>query len=326
MLKKIDGYVIGGCLPDDPGQDFPVLTKTGLIERPASVDLSASCSPVENQRAVGSCVANAIVGALEYHQIIKGESLRDLSRLFVYYNARRLAGTERQDTGSSRRKALASVLAWGVCPEAMWPYQTAMVNESPTRDCYTAAQKFLGIEFAELDHGDAVKDALASGLPVVFGMGTPHQGLMIDGGRGKTLRPPADGSWEPSAGGHAMLIVGYDDNRNAFLVRNSWGSEWGIDGHIWIDYDAMLHYTQPPIYAGEKPFTIGNIAEQRSYQLQGPSPQQVMQMTASRASPSIQQEIARERADIATDLEKNLSQARQSIRDRLRGPGAGGGY
>jgi len=36
---------------------------------------------------------------------------------------------------------------------------------------------------------------------------------------------------------HAMVLVGYDDGKNAFRVRNSWGSSWGDKGSIWVDYD-----------------------------------------------------------------------------------------
>ncbi len=36
---------------------------------------------------------------------------------------------------------------------------------------------------------------------------------------------------------HAMVLSGYDDSKNAFRVRNSWGTSWGDNGSIWIDYD-----------------------------------------------------------------------------------------
>ena len=36
---------------------------------------------------------------------------------------------------------------------------------------------------------------------------------------------------------HAMVLVGYDDDRSAFRVRNSWGTSWGDNGSIWVDYD-----------------------------------------------------------------------------------------
>ncbi|MEM5518349.1 C1 family peptidase [Henriciella sp. AS95] len=325
MLEFIDGFAIGGCLPDEAGTSFPQLNKTASVSRPASVDLRAHCSPVEDQRRVGSCVGNAVAGALEYHQIKNGRSLRDLSRLFIYYNARRLEGKEMEDTGCSRRKALASVLAYGVCPETMWPYQEAMVTVAPTRDCYSAAQRFLGVEFAELTHGNAVKDVLASGLPVVFGMGVPAS-LSRMNYENWIMRAPDDGQWEPSRGGHAMLIVGYDDTENMYLIRNSWGTGWGRDGYMLMHHDVLMHYTQPPVYLGERPFVIGAIAESRAYEVSGLDKQAFMSTATTGASPQVQDEISALRQSLAEDLESSLNKTRQSIRDRLRGPGAGGGY
>lgn len=40
---------------------------------------------------------------------------------------------------------------------------------------------------------------------------------------------------------HAMVLVGYDDNRQAFRVRNSWGSDWGDNGSIWIGYNFFVN-------------------------------------------------------------------------------------
>jgi len=40
---------------------------------------------------------------------------------------------------------------------------------------------------------------------------------------------------------HAMVLSGYDDNRQAFRVRNSWGTSWGDNGSIWVDYDFFLN-------------------------------------------------------------------------------------
>ncbi|MEJ0106451.1 MAG: C1 family peptidase [Bacteroidota bacterium] len=37
-------------------------------------------------------------------------------------------------------------------------------------------------------------------------------------------------------GGHAMVVIGYNDTKNAFKVMNSWGTKWGDNGFAWIDY------------------------------------------------------------------------------------------
>ena len=40
-------------------------------------------------------------------------------------------------------------------------------------------------------------------------------------------------------GGHAVLVVGWDDSAGAFIVKNSWGSSWGEDGYFRISYDEL---------------------------------------------------------------------------------------
>ncbi|NRB62807.1 MAG: hypothetical protein HRU40_07240, partial [Saprospiraceae bacterium] len=44
------------------------------------------------------------------------------------------------------------------------------------------------------------------------------------------------------AGGHAMVVIGYDHRRGAFKLMNSWGTEWGQQGFIWIKYQVMAKF------------------------------------------------------------------------------------
>jgi C1A family cysteine protease len=46
---------------------------------------------------------------------------------------------------------------------------------------------------------------------------------------------------EEVVGGHAVLVVGYDDAQKRFIVRNSWGSEWGMGGHYTLPYDYIVN-------------------------------------------------------------------------------------
>jgi len=81
-----------------------------------------------------------------------------------------------------------------------------------------------------------VKKSLAEGKPVVIGMNTPDSFL------------EAKNIWEPTEspdnfyGGHAMCVVGYDDDKNAFEVINSFGRKWGNGGFIWISYKAFVDF------------------------------------------------------------------------------------
>jgi C1A family cysteine protease len=44
---------------------------------------------------------------------------------------------------------------------------------------------------------------------------------------------------EQQLGGHALLCVGYDDDRESYIFQNSWGSDWGNKGFAYIPYQYM---------------------------------------------------------------------------------------
>lgn len=49
-----------------------------------------------------------------------------------------------------------------------------------------------------------------------------------------------------TSGGHAMVLVGFDDTTRMFVVRNSWGADWGDHGYCYISYDFFTH-TEPAL-------------------------------------------------------------------------------
>src|SRR6185503_17734495 len=130
------------------------------------------CSPVEDQGNVGSCTANAIVGAVEYKRRKSGNQ-EDLSRLFVYYNGRKMRGAENEDGGITIAHGMASLLAFGVPPEASWPYDPAKVTVAPGQGAYDQASASAEIEYARVDGLDHIKGALAREQPVVFSISLP---------------------------------------------------------------------------------------------------------------------------------------------------------
>ena len=46
---------------------------------------------------------------------------------------------------------------------------------------------------------------------------------------------------EKCLGGHAIMAVGYDDDKKVFIIRNSWGVEWGDKGYFYMPYEFILN-------------------------------------------------------------------------------------
>ena len=204
---------------------------------PAFVDLRGQLSPVENQENIGSCVANAVVGALEFLELKSLKcwlrwwtKYRDLSRLFVYYNARQADGDVESDTGTTIRTAVKAVAQLGVCMEKTWPYDTTRWMDRPSDLAYKQAKVSEIKDYYRANAGTEVKQALALDFPVPFGA-TLFPSFENVGSDGKVPMP----SGEP-IGGHAMLIVGYDNLKQVYIVRNSWGTDWGDKGYCYFPY------------------------------------------------------------------------------------------
>ena len=207
---------------------------------PARVDLRPFMTPVEAQGDLNSCTANATAGAYEYLILRHKKINYDVSRLFIYYNAR-LVDDEIEDEGSTIESALDGLKEHGACAETTYPYDEDYVNDEPPQEAYDEAGDFLveQVELVEVSL-NAWKSALAQGYPVIFGIALFDS---FDNQRRKGLvpMPTATEKTRESHSGHAMLCVGYSDTDRVFIVRNSWGEEWGDNGYCYMPYDYMMN-------------------------------------------------------------------------------------
>ncbi len=303
-------YRTNGCLFERTPSPAPTL-KAPTDALPQHVDLRSICSPIEDQGSTGSCVANAIVGALEMHQRKAGLPVTDLSRLFLYYNARALAKNEDKDTGSFIHHGMAALMAFGVCEERMWPYLEPMFMTRPTEACYQNATHYEAVQFARTPRGLSALAALAQGLPVAFGMYVPGNCYRVAGETGMMPMPeelPDPG--QPS--GHAMLLVGYDLGRESYLVRNSWGTGFGDAGYCWIPFKVMDAWSQPDHF-----WAVGAIEQAPGFSLIGPSVQEtVKNVTDAVTGPSPLDLL---RGELRGRLNAKVDAARMDFRNRLRG-------
>lgn len=319
MTDTWSAYRLDGCLFEAEAPPAPEI-RTPEISLPDRIDLRPVCSPVEDQRSLGSCAANAIVGALEYHQRKAGLPVTDLSRLFVYYNARQLANNEDRDTGTFISHVMAAVLAHGACEARMWPYQESMVFTRPTEDCFTNARNYEAVQYARTPLGAPALTAVAMGLPVVFGTYLPRQYYDAADASGGTAPKPQSRVERPGSG-HAMLIVGYDMTDRVWIVRNSWGTGWADGGCFRLPFETLETFSDPTHF-----WVVGAIEHTEGFALAGVSQGEAARAIEAAAPGSLVHGLDAARQSIREKLNADLESAKQGFRDRLRGPGAGGGY
>jgi len=227
-----------GWVPDIPDhRDFmyaaPIANVAAL---PASVDLRPGCpKEVYDQGQLGSCTANSIAGALEFDQIKQGLKTFTPSRLFIYYNERVMEHTVDTDSGAQIRDGIKSVGKIGAPPETDWPYDIAKFTQKPSAQAIKDAPLGKALQYQRVPQVvNQMKGCLASGYPFVFGF-TVYESFESDR-VATTGVVPMPGPNEQVLGGHAVLAVGYDDPSQRFLVRNSWGSGWGMGGYFTMPY------------------------------------------------------------------------------------------
>ena len=256
-----------------------------------------STSPVRCQNNDAMCGAIALVTALE---IMEGRG--SLSEHFLYYVARfdpleghlypkyRRASCEKArvsmlkmlqesnfDLGLGADHGLRALVSHGTCPLGMEPV-TPQINRMPSQDAFREARRHRIGGFVRLDDGcdpetvlERVRGYLQSGTPVVISFILFLNVALVSCGTGN-LPVPDEGQMVAD---HAVVVVGYDDEmvigspgfsttRGAFLIQNSWGTEWGDGGFGHLPYSYMttschiegIDHMDQPIYT-ERPLLSG---------------------------------------------------------------------
>jgi C1A family cysteine protease len=233
--------VVYGWLPDIPDNRDHLYGTVRKIpaKLPTKVDLRRGCSPVEDQKELGSCTANALAGALEY--LMKKDRVKctDMSRLFIYYNERVIEHTVKTDSGAMIRDGIKTLVKQGDCVEKSWPYNVAKFATKPPKACFTEALHYQILSYARINTLDEMRACIADSYPFVFGFSVYESFESQQVSKTGVVDMPRAG--EKMLGGHAVLAVGYDDAAKRFTVRNSWGTTWGMKGYFTMPYNYLAN-------------------------------------------------------------------------------------
>jgi C1A family cysteine protease len=225
-----------GWMPDVPDHRDLVYAAARITTLPPSVDLRPGCPPVYDQGQLGSCTANAIAAAIQFEQMRQKEPKPFApSRLFIYYNERVMERSVGQDAGAQIRDGMKSVNHVGACPETDWPYVITKFAQKPSTRAFKDAPLGKALSYQRVVQTlDQMKGCLASGLPIVLGISVYESFESQQVAKSGIVPMPANS--EKLLGGHAILAVGYNDAEQRFVMRNSWGTSWGMQGYFTIPY------------------------------------------------------------------------------------------
>ncbi len=239
-------------LPDHRDHVYAAPQKV-VSSLPPSADLRKKCPPVYDQGRIGSCTANAISAAVQFTRRLE-KHLPDFtpSRLFIYWNERNVEHSVPIDSGAQIRDGIKIVNKLGVCPEPEWPYDATPADPKtnlwpanakpalrPPAACFTTALNYQSVAYQRVDRTlSQMRGCLASGYPFVFGFTVYESFESAAVAKSGVLSMPLPK--DASIGGHAVLAVGYDDAKQTFTVRNSWGASWGQKGYFTIPYAYLL--------------------------------------------------------------------------------------
>jgi C1A family cysteine protease len=200
-----------------------------------NIDLSKSLTIARNQGPRGACLAFA---ASDMNQF-KNQVGQDLSVEYLFHHAAKLIGGWTQGDGLTVAAVVSSLAAPGQPSEISYPYQATdhgmpLLSPPALVPLYTAIGNTAALAI------DQIVTTVQSGVMVCVivavsdALSTPKNGVVTD-----------SPNYFPNVA-HAMIVVGIGvhktNGRPYFLVRNSWGDKWGIEGHAWLSRTYFEHY------------------------------------------------------------------------------------
>ena len=185
-------------------------------------------------------LVNSTANALCYCYIFINPTCNP-SRLFLYYNERKLDNNILGDPSLTLSQGINALEKFGICSEIMWPYLiNTFTNKQPSVDAYSEAEKNQAIKGYRVEQtSTSLKGCLNSGDPFVVGI-LIYESFESKNASKTGMIPMPNVVHEKLLGGHAVTCIGYDDTSQVWIMKNSWGSNWGDHGSFYLPYKYLL--------------------------------------------------------------------------------------
>jgi len=233
-LLKFTGETV-----EAPASDHNMTTKGGDVidgldpkKTPKSADYRNLCSPIRNQQECGSCYAFASAAAMEVHLRLKKGIFEDVSEQDIVDCSTASHGNNGCDSGNTMKSFKYINENGFVTKRSVYPYENALGR------CRSKRRESAGtVDGYEMVLGMPKEDKMAmvvglDGPVTIMLQYMPESFYQYDGG---IYDDPACGKIDPyNPGAHAVAIVGYgsEGGKDFWIIRNSWGPEWGEKGYM----------------------------------------------------------------------------------------------
>ncbi len=223
---------------------------------PSSVNLQEFCGEILDQKNTGFCVYFCSAALKNWQEKKETGINYSMSPLYMAKQVKNIDGMTNTE-GSYIQYAMKILKEKGIIEEKYYPFTqyregSLIFPEIKNED---SLSKFKISNYAKCDSIEDIKLALSMGRPVALGIACGKSIYTLDNNASNYIPIPIG---EFLIGGHALCIIGYDDNlvhnygttyspnihKGYFKVQNSWGLSWGDSGYGWIPYDYLTFETK----------------------------------------------------------------------------------
>lgn len=260
-IQKFDNFIYNCIASSEVENDWMVADAeaSGILNPSGAkpeVDLRTSWWEINHQGATGSCVGWAVADSLLRWHFVKSGQIKNNQKLSVRYIwvaakefdehvVRPTTFIEKE--GTSLKAALDIARHYGVVTENILPFESDKSFEGETNEFYMLAAKLRIAGYVNLGVDlDRWKIWISNNGPIVVRLNVDsswiNNAINASSTQGKLDKYDSQ-SVKINRGGHAAAIVGY--KKDYFIVRNSWGTDWGDDGFAYAsDQYARAAFTE----------------------------------------------------------------------------------